>query len=158
MKSYIEKLKPWWPLPVTFFASTLFSAIGLTIDQSCSPINSVFCSAWAKFQWETVLAGTLGLCGGIFVIMSTRQQVAAMRETANDSLAQSNLHEARKKIFPQRKTLDLIEDLQTVLLKEEYFYQKKIGNTENTEDKNTKKLMEKLDDFFIFFKGHSKTP
>jgi hypothetical protein len=82
VKLYTQKLKKWWPLPAAFIASAAFSAAGLIIDQSCRPIGNMFCSMWVKFQWETVLAGGLGLMGGIFVILSTREHIQANREDA----------------------------------------------------------------------------
>ncbi|UKV12766.1 hypothetical protein L6172_11905 [Thalassospiraceae bacterium SW-3-3] len=66
----------------------------LFIDSTCSPLTSEACRLWIGFQWETVLAGALGLTGGIFVITSSREQIRAMQEETEKTLSQAKLHRA----------------------------------------------------------------
>jgi len=43
----------------------VLSAFFMSIDSACSPTSTEICRQWLAFQWETVLAGALGLSGGI---------------------------------------------------------------------------------------------
>lgn len=49
-------------------------------DAACLGSGITACRVWRDFQWESIVAGALGLAGGIFVIASTRQQIQAQRE------------------------------------------------------------------------------
>lgn len=69
-----------WVIFGIFAALVLLPTLLMFLDSACSPITSEICRQWLNFQWETVLAGGFGLMGGIFVIVSTRQQIAAQRE------------------------------------------------------------------------------
>ena|GEM_PF-2718489 len=50
------------------------------VDAACSPISNTICMQWRDFQWETVLAGSLGLAGGLSVIISTKMMISHERE------------------------------------------------------------------------------
>ncbi|RCK20090.1 hypothetical protein TH8_19720 [Thalassospira profundimaris] len=54
--------------------------IFLGLDTVCLGSGATACRVWKGFQWESIVAGALGLAGGIFVIASTRQQIHAQRE------------------------------------------------------------------------------
>ncbi len=73
------KIKKWQIAVIAIFIIGVPPLL-MTIDEACSPINNSICKHWLAFQWETVLAGCLGLMGGIFVIVSTRQHIIAQRE------------------------------------------------------------------------------
>lgn len=62
--------------------ATAFGFILLFIgfDTACLGSGAIQCRVWRAFQWESVIAGALGLAGGLFVIASTRQQINAVRE------------------------------------------------------------------------------
>lgn len=75
----MAKIKHWWPLPVSLLATGLLVSAALWIDLQCTPISTKLCLAWNKFNWETVLAGTIGLLGGLFVITSTRIMIENQR-------------------------------------------------------------------------------
>ncbi len=72
----------WQPIAAAATAILVLPALGMLADSSCSPISNTLCEVWSKFQWETVLAGSLGLAGGIFVLVSTRQQISAQKKAA----------------------------------------------------------------------------
>lgn len=63
-----------------FVFSVLLIFLGL--DTICLSTGATLCRVWRDFQWESIVAGALGLGGGIFVIASTRQQIKAVREDA----------------------------------------------------------------------------
>lgn len=72
----------WQPIVAAATAILVLPTLGMFADSSCSPISNTLCEVWSKFQWETVLAGSLGLAGGIFVLVSTRQQISAQKKAA----------------------------------------------------------------------------
>lgn len=75
----VFKLKKW---QIAGFALFIIGtpAMFMYFDATCSPISNRFCAQWIEFQWETVLAGLLGLSGGLYVVASTRAQITAQRE------------------------------------------------------------------------------
>lgn len=67
--------KVWYVLITAVFVFGLPSLF-LYFDSACHPISHEVCRLWLNFQWESILAGLFGLGGGIFVVTSTRMQIA----------------------------------------------------------------------------------
>ncbi|KZC98120.1 MULTISPECIES: hypothetical protein [unclassified Thalassospira] len=61
-------------------ATASLSVAFMLVDNYCTPISGAACAAWRGFSWETVLAGSLGLAGGLLVITATRWQIRAQKE------------------------------------------------------------------------------
>ena len=80
---FVAWIKENWPIIAIGFAMVFgVPAILMTIDEACSPVSNAFCRQWLDFQWESIVAGALGLAGGLFVIASTREHIQAAREDA----------------------------------------------------------------------------
>ncbi|NIZ02549.1 hypothetical protein [Thalassospira lucentensis] len=81
-------------------AAFAFIVLFLGVNAACTNSPNFHCVVWRGFEWESILAGALGLMGGIFVITSSRAQIAAMQETADRSLRQAKLHRADEASTP----------------------------------------------------------
>ncbi|OSQ30138.1 hypothetical protein [Thalassospira sp. MCCC 1A03138] len=91
----MKNIKQWAGIAlVSIVLVAAVCSVLLFIDSTCSPLASEACRLWIGFQWETVLAGALGLTGGIFVITSSREQIRAMQEETEKTLSQAKLHRA----------------------------------------------------------------
>ncbi len=65
-----------------------------------------------RIQWESILAGALGLLAGLFVIYSTQVQIAAAKENAANTLQQAKLHRADQINAPLQLALDVSAEVQ----------------------------------------------
>jgi len=63
-----------------------------------------------RIQWESILAGALGLAGGLFVIHSTRQQIAAAKEAALEASKQVNTRRADEANAPLELAMYAVSD------------------------------------------------
>ncbi|QPO13171.1 hypothetical protein IT893_06560 [Thalassospira sp. A40-3] len=61
----------------------------LAVDNACQPVSNRFCHLWLRFQWETVLAGLLGLGGGAFAWIGVVKQIQAQRDDLATSVSAS---------------------------------------------------------------------
>jgi hypothetical protein len=61
----------------------------LAVDNACQPVSNRFCHLWVSFQWETVLAGFLGLGGGAFAWIAVVKQIQAQRDDLAISISAS---------------------------------------------------------------------
>lgn len=69
---------------------------------------------WISFakhiQWESILAGVLGLAGGIFVVKASHDQIAAVEKSTNETLRQNKIHHADARTSVLRVALDMSID------------------------------------------------
>ncbi|WP_336080686.1 hypothetical protein [Thalassospira sp. CH_XMU1448-2] len=63
---------PKWPIAVAAIIG--LPAMFMSIDNACSPISNGFCRQWLSFQWETIVAGLLGLGGGYLALTAVKWQ------------------------------------------------------------------------------------
>jgi len=103
--------KNWWPLVFGMISIITLSVLGLWADLQCRPISSSLCSAWSKLSWETVLAGAIGLMGGLFVIVSTRMTISHEREHSAQTIVDQNLFLYLEIVAESRRYLDLAKAL-----------------------------------------------
>lgn len=72
---------------------------------------------WTSFakrlQWESILAGALGLAGGVFVIYSTRKQIEATEQATQETLQQAKLHRADELNAPLQLARDVVDETHT---------------------------------------------
>ncbi|WP_404420951.1 hypothetical protein [Thalassospira australica] len=104
----------------------VLSAFFMSIDSACSPTSTEICRQWLAFQWETVLAGALGLLGGILAYnaatLSSKllELKAAYRVCYECSLAIDDSHKILESTVqeilekPQFSALILNRDLESV--------------------------------------------
>lgn len=63
-----------------------------------------------RIQWESILAGVLGLAGGIFVVKASRDQIEAVEKSTNETLRQNKIHHADARTSVLRLALDMSID------------------------------------------------
>ncbi len=63
-----------------------------------------------RIQWESILAGALGLSAGVFVICTTRAQIKAMKESTERTITQAQRHHIDLKNTPLQLAHDMADD------------------------------------------------
>ena len=91
---------------ITGITVLAFVILFLFIDGGCTDSANGACRVWKGFQWESIVAGVLGLAAGIFVIHSTRVQIDSTLAT----LDQARQHRADEQSAPLYLVLDFTEE------------------------------------------------
>ncbi|MDP2697305.1 hypothetical protein [Thalassospira sp.] len=94
----MKNINKWWLVVIVFVVA--LPVIGGLVDHACRTSCGQFCNVWQDLQWESFVAGAFGLMGGIFVIVSARDQIKTMRETTEETVRQARLHRADEACAP----------------------------------------------------------
>lgn len=65
---------------LSFGVAILVIIAAIWTDAFCLSSGTGACRVWRSVQWESIVAGALGLMGGLFVIYGTQRQIQAQRE------------------------------------------------------------------------------
>lgn len=104
-------VKKWWPLLVA--VASILAVIGFGIFRK-EILSAMPGSPWNElrdFQWESIVAGALGLMGGIFVITSSRAQIRAMEISTDKTINLAKNHHADELNAPLQLAYDIVDDL-----------------------------------------------
>ncbi|BDW96313.1 hypothetical protein MACH10_19980 [Thalassospira tepidiphila] len=103
------------PLPIAIgiaFCAVVIALIAIGIGGDIYDLNhGLWWISFAKqIQWESILAGVLGLAGGIFVLTASRAQIAAIEKSTDETLRQSKIHHADARTSVLRLAMDMSTD------------------------------------------------